>query len=166
MPSVAGQPAPFIGGMGFCPVVVTINSSTSNGRAAAVSSFSTPTRVGSSFQGDQQFSMVQSTSPDSVAMMHFDVDLNRRNNYEPSQSFYSAAGNVGHRPTHSPPESTKLYKTEMCRNIRDNGGFCKFGDACHYAHSEEERRPRDKEELMKDDQYTRPCCIMLETGYW
>ncbi|KAL3783919.1 hypothetical protein ACHAW5_011042 [Stephanodiscus triporus] len=120
--------------------------------------------------------MVQSTSPDSVAMMHFDVEhLNRRNNYEPSQTFYSAAGNVGNRSlsnngrhhfknTHSSPESIKNYKTEMCRNIR-NDGCCQWGDTCHYAHSEQERRPRCMVELMKDDQLTRPCSIMVETGF-
>lgn len=32
-------------------------------------------------------------------------------------------------------------KTEMCRNIVEKG-YCKYGDACWYAHSPSELRPR------------------------
>lgn len=38
-----------------------------------------------------------------------------------------------------PPVENKYYKTKMCRQIlRDKS--CKYGDACHFAHSEDDLR--------------------------
>ena len=58
----------------------------------------------------------------------------------------------------APPPPTEKYKTELCKNFNKPGG-CKFGNGCHYIHSEKERRSTD---IMPK----RPCSILTSTGHW
>lgn len=55
-----------------------------------------------------------------------------------------------------------LYKTEICRSFAENGGYCKYGAKCQFAHGEAElrpvrRHPRYKTKLCRNYSATGSC---------
>ncbi|KRW99046.1 hypothetical protein PPERSA_11647 [Pseudocohnilembus persalinus] len=66
----------------------------------------------------------------------------------------------------SPTELQNLqqqnYKTEICRNWRQNGGVCQYGKKCRYAHGEDElTKKANVSEYFK----TRECKLFHQEGY-
>lgn len=62
----------------------------------------------------------------------------------------------------TPRIKNDLYKTEICRSFTENGGFCKYGSKCQFAHGEEElrpvrRHPRYKTKLCRNFSATGRC---------
>lgn len=58
-------------------------------------------------------------------------------------------------------KSQELYKTEMCRSFEETGK-CKYGNKCHFAHSQDEmrqvkRHPRYKTEVCRTYSETGSC---------
>lgn len=68
-------------------------------------------------------------------------------------------------PRCHPVAENKKYKTEMCKNMKEDG-YCRFGEYCHYAHSEAERCSPSEDDATKDGRLLLPCQIMVSTGYW
>ena len=170
--------------------VISINSSTGDGRKPAASSFSTPIKVlGGGYRGGGPLPQCSSSaalargSPDSVTMVPhhnggrlFSPASNNGHDGPLSSSSSSCRGgsNGGCHPHFggsanfvygSLAAPSKKYKTEMCNNILVYG-YCKFGEHCHYAHSEQEQKPPCAKELRKDDHLLFPCSIMVSTGFW
>ncbi|KAL3822759.1 hypothetical protein ACHAXA_009633 [Cyclostephanos tholiformis] len=145
-------------------------SSTGNGRAIAVCSFITPSKL---------CSTAPRCSPHSIA--YFDQVHGNFCKGQELQSFTPLTSNtsphhlsrVSNNGSHhvttanfvhrTSPVPSKKYKTEMCRHM-EAGGRCEFGERCTYAHSEQERKLLNPEEERKDDQFQRPCLIMVSTG--
>ncbi|TPX33465.1 hypothetical protein SmJEL517_g03618 [Synchytrium microbalum] len=66
-------------------------------------------------------------------------------------------------PSHGNSSKTKspaLYKTEICRSFEENGGRCKYGNKCQFAHGLNELRPLDRHPRYK----TSRCKTFWETG--
>ena len=132
------------------------------------SSFRTPTSIGraSAGRGDPQCRV----SPNSVAVFN-DSCQGEEQQRPPSRAGSSSGGRhysnnanfVHGRSSPTPkPKTSEKHKTEMCKNMLEHG-FCKYGDGCHYAHSEAERRNTTK---VPDGQLMRPCFICTMTGAW
>lgn len=135
--------------------------STSSFTSADYNTFNTPTRIG------LRTSSV-SHSPTSVMDSPY---LDGQHCRTPSKP--PLAPRVGRSRSIAPTASAvfsvcspngKKYKTEMCKNMMDQG-YCRFGTNCHYAHSEAERHSTSVEDLMKDDKLLLPCCILVSTGF-
>jgi len=73
--------------------------------------------------------------------------------------------------TMSASSKKKLMKTEYCKFILNNEP-CKFGNTCHFAHSESELQYKTLYErhdaglLDKETMRTRPCFDFVATGSW
>lgn len=67
----------------------------------------------------------------------------------------SLCGSVG-----TPRIKNDLYKTEICRSFAENGGYCKYGGKCQFAHGEAELRPVRRHPRYK----TKLCRNFLATG--
>lgn len=85
-----------------------------------------------------------------------------------------SASGVGHASHHgvalnavggnglTPRIKNDLYKTEICRSFAENGGYCKYGSKCQFAHGEAElrpvrRHPRYKTKLCRNFSATGSC---------
>ena len=140
----------------FCTVIA---SSTGYG-----SSFSTPTKgVDGYYRGDTPCSMPVRRSPDSIA--HFDQGYGNFSNTGPHPSRRVIVNGSPRLTNASSPAPSKKYKTQMCSYMLEVGQ-CRFGEKCHFAHSEQERNPLCPKDLKQEDQFLRPCSIMLSTGFW
>lgn len=70
--------------------------------------------------------------------------------------------------------SSKNYKTELCKNYIEGKVNCPYGDRCNYAHGENELRGFKSPTEMKDEgvidnaeTYCRlPCFDHMATGSW
>lgn len=83
-----------------------------------------------------------------------------------SNAMYTTEAQIGTSPLHftsgtvAPRIKNDLYKTEICRSYADNGGFCKYGLKCQFAHGEAELRPVRRHPRYK----TKWCRNFLATG--
>lgn len=60
----------------------------------------------------------------------------------------------------TPRIKNDLYKTEICRSYAENGGYCKYGSKCQFAHGDAELRPVRRHPRYK----TKLCRNFLATG--
>lgn len=84
----------------------------------------------------------------------------------PQQSLAQQHATNAHQASNNgngaPRIKNDLYKTEICRSFVENGGFCKYGTKCQFAHGEEElrpvrRHPRYKTKLCRNYSATGSC---------
>ena len=62
------------------------------------------------------------------------------------------------------PKPVNKYKTKMCKSVL-NHVVCKFGDNCHFAHSESELIQNSVQNLVEESKYkTRMCMSVLNHG--
>ncbi|TPX34165.1 hypothetical protein SmJEL517_g03094 [Synchytrium microbalum] len=111
------------------------SSSNSSVHSASPTPMDEPARMASPFVVQHRFADPQSAPPYEYEGDDSEGVPNGTNVH--SQKLKTHYEELSESPT--PPSIAIHYKTRWCRSIRENG-FCKYGDACSFAHAESELR--------------------------